>query len=88
VIFTSFVLFPATAGELFVIRTDGSLPSNYSGTRRFNPGLTFSPDGTYVMGRPVEGGWQVYSVSDGESAAAPLRSATGESRLLLQPDWR
>jgi len=84
----SAMFFPATSGELYVIRTDGSLPSNYSGTRRFNPGLTFSPDGTYVMGRRVEGGWQVYSVSDAASSAtAPLRSATGESRLL-QPDWR
>ncbi len=36
----------------------------------------------------LEGLWQVYRLSDGESAAAPLRSATGASRLLLQPDWR
>ncbi len=84
----SATFFPANTGELMTIRADGTSPRNLSGTRKFSPGLTWSPDDSYVMGRQVEGGWRMYRLSDGAAAGIPLRTRSGAPFQLLQPDWR
>ncbi len=80
--------FPPSTGELFTVRADGTQITNMSGTVRFSPGLTWSPDQTYVMGRTAIGPWQVHRLSDSRVVVVPLRTATGAFQTLLQPDWR
>jgi len=55
----------------------------------FSPGMSWSPDGTYVVGRATDySGFRVVRVSDG--AAVSLKFPTGTSCChdYYQPDWR
>ena len=73
-------------GTATVINTNGSgrrvLGSDFS------PGMAWSPDGVYVVGRGSEGTLRLIRVSDG--TAVDLRFLAGSSCChdYFQPDWR
>ena len=59
------------------------------GNADFNPGITWSPDGTYVVGRSSDDqGLRLVRVSDGAAVALRFRTATGCCHDYWQPDWR
>jgi hypothetical protein len=67
-------------GALTIVNADGSGARAVS-ARLFNPGVAWSPDGAYLVGRAVERQALVVRVTDGESVALPFDN-------LYQPDWR
>lgn len=57
----------------------------------FSPGLTWSPDGTYLVGRNAESSdiaLRVVRVSDGANVLLRFRTPTGSTADYYQPDWR
>ncbi|MCC7053850.1 MAG: hypothetical protein IT355_11330 [Gemmatimonadaceae bacterium] len=77
-------------GTLNVVNADGSgwRLINAAG---FSPGLSWSPDGTYVIGRNNIGALQVTRVSDGVAVRLQLGDPAfnnGTFDDLFQPDWR
>jgi hypothetical protein len=76
-------------GVATVINANGS-GRQVLGTADFTPGISWSPDGTYVIGRSSEyqGGLRVLRVSDGAAVALRLPTATGCCHDYWQPDWR
>jgi hypothetical protein len=74
-------------GALIVINSDGTGRAAL-GTAGFSPGLAWSPDGKYLLGRPVEGNsLRLFRLSDGISVTLAFRSS-GMVHDYWQPDWR
>jgi hypothetical protein len=59
-----------------------------TGTASFSPGIAWSPDGTYIIGRSSESGLRLVRVSDGANVLLRFSSATGCCHDYFQPDWR
>jgi hypothetical protein len=76
-------------GVATVINANGS-GRQVLGTADLTPGITWSPDGTYVIGRSsdYEGGLRLIRVNDGASVSLRFPTATGCCRDYWQPDWR
>jgi hypothetical protein len=71
-----------------VANADGTV-RRVLGNGSFSPGLTWSPDGTYVIGRSGEGGGlRLLRVSDGANVMVRFSTATGCCHDYWQPDWR
>jgi hypothetical protein len=74
-------------GAPIVINADGTGRAAL-GTAGFNPGLAWSPDGKYLVGRPVDGNsLRVFRLSDGINVTLTFRTSAG-LREYFQPDWR
>jgi hypothetical protein len=55
----------------------------------FSPGMSWSPDGVYVVGRATDySGFRVVRVSDGASVSLKFPTATSCCHDYYQPDWR
>jgi hypothetical protein len=85
-------LLPATCpgqldGRAFVINADGSggkaLPDSC-----FSPGLGWSPDGKFVIGRMGLGGLRIVRVSDGMAVQFVFFFGGFQFNDYYQPDWR
>jgi hypothetical protein len=75
-------------GVATVINTNGS-GRRVLGNADFNPGMAWSPDGTYVVGRSSDDqGLRLLRVSDGASVSLRFPTATGCCHDYWQPDWR
>jgi len=75
-------------GVATVINADGS-GRRVLATVDLSPGIGWSPDGTYVIGRNADvSGLRVIRVSDGASVTLRFPSATGCCHDYWQPDWR
>ena len=81
--------YPQSGGVPTVINANGS-GRRVLGTAEFSPGISWSPDGTYVIGRSsdYQGGLRVLRVSDGASVSLRFPTATGCCNDYFQPDWR
>ncbi len=74
-------------GAPIVVNADGTGRSAL-GTAGFSPGLAWSPDGKYLVGRPVEGSsLRLFRLSDGINVTLSFRSS-GIQQDYWQPDWR
>jgi len=77
-------------GTPVIINADGSGRKTL-GNFIFSPGLAWSPDGTYIVGRnsgSSDVALRVIRVSDGADVLARFRTATGATEDYFQPDWR
>ncbi len=76
-------------GVATVINANGS-GRRVLGTADFTPGISWSPDGTYVIGRSseYEGGLRLIRVNDGAAVSLRFPTATGCCHDYWQPDWR
>ena len=70
-----------------VINANGS-GRRVLGTGDFSPGISWSPDGAYVVGRSSELGLQLLRVNDGAAVSLRFSTATGCCPIYSQPDWR
>ncbi len=71
-----------------IINADGS-GRRVFGSVDLSPGIGWSPDEAYVIGRNADGsGLRVIRVSDGVSATLLFPTATGCCHDYWQPDWR
>ena len=82
-------LIGAFDGSATVINADGTNRRVLT-TGTFSPGLAWSPDGLYVIGRSssTAAALRLVRVSDGVSVFLTLRSPTGSVEDYFQPDWR
>ncbi len=90
--------FGSAEGQPTVVSADGSGRRVLAASLTFSPGLSWSPDGAYVVGRDaVAQRLRVISVSDGASVRLRFVRPAGESPHLppfggsvdyYQPDWR
>jgi hypothetical protein len=81
-----------TDGTVHVVNANGTGDRSL-GTWVFSPGLGWSPDGTYIVGRSVVSyysteGLRVIRVSDGANVLLRFRTAQGGYEDYYQPDWR
>lgn len=75
-------------GALVVTNADGT-GRNALGNAPLSPGLAWSPDGKYIVGRPVSGGaLRVLRLSDGANVILKFSGGTGCCHDYWQPDWR
>jgi hypothetical protein len=75
-------------GALVIINTDGTGRSAL-GSTILSPGLAWSPDGKYIVGRPSSGGTlRVLRLSDGANVVLKFSGGTGCCHDYWQPDWR
>jgi hypothetical protein len=80
-------------GALVIINADGT-GRNALGSTILSPGLGWSPDGKYIVGRPESGdALRVLRLSDGASVLLRFGGVEGSSGLICchdywQPDWR
>lgn len=74
-------------GALVVSNADGS-GRRGMGSASFSPGIAWSPDGTYIIGRSSESGLRLVRVSDGANVLLRFSSATDCCHDYFQPDWR
>lgn len=77
-------------GTPVIINADGT-GRRALGNLVFSPGLAWSPDGTYLVGRssaPPEVALRVIRISDGADVPMGFRTATGGTADYYQPDWR
>ena len=74
-------------GHAVVINADGT-GRRPLGTTVFSPGLSWSPDGTYLVGRTHSAHMKIIRVSDTAEVRIRFRSATGVGQDYYQPDWR
>lgn len=83
--------FSGNDGAAVVINADGT-GRRALGSFIFSPGLAWSPDGTYLVGRnssfAVATGLRVLRVSDGADVLLHFRSPAGNVEDYFQPDWR
>jgi hypothetical protein len=70
-----------------VINANGS-GRRVLGTGDFSPGISWSPDGAYVVGHSSELGLQLLRVNDGAAVSLRFPSVGGSYHEYLQPDWR
>jgi hypothetical protein len=81
---------PASGGAVTIINADGSGRRGL-GNFSFSPGISWSPDGTYIVGRDSDNfsGLRVVRLSDGANTTIRFSpAATGCCRDYWQPDWR
>jgi hypothetical protein len=75
-------------GVATVINTNGSgrkVLNNFI----FSPGMSWSPDGVYVVGRATDySGFRVVRVSDGAAVSLQFPTTSGCCHDYYQPDWR
>jgi hypothetical protein len=77
-------------GVLVTVAPDGT-GRRALGSTILSPGLAWSPDGAYLLGRVAAFGTaalQLVRVSDGASVLVRFRTAAGGSEDYYQPDWR
>jgi hypothetical protein len=75
-------------GAAVLINADGT-GRRVLGSVTFSPGLGWSPDGTYIIGRSSDGlGLRLLRLSDGANVMLRFRAGTGCCRDYWQPDWR
>ena len=75
-------------GDVAVINANGT-GRRVLGNANFNPGISWSVDGTYVIGRSSDDqGLRLLRVSDGSVVSLRFRTATGCCHDYWQPDWR
>ncbi len=77
-------------GSAVIINADGTGRQTL-GTFIFSPGLAWSPDGTYIVGRnsgTSDTALRVIRISDGADVLLRFRTATGTTADYYQPDWR
>jgi hypothetical protein len=79
---------PPYGGTAVIVNADGT-GRRTLGSDLFSPGISWSPDGTYIVGRDGGGlGMRVLRVSDGSTVILRFSSATGCCHDYWQPDWR
>ena len=84
-------LVPITYGEgtPAVVNADGTNQMPLTVTGRWMPGITWSPDGTYLLGRTFYPSYlELLRISDNERVRLRLRSPGADEDFYLQPDWR
>ena len=77
-------------GALAIVNADGT-GRRVLGSEALSPGLAWSPDGAYLLGRPAAFGTpalRLYRVGDAASVLLRFRSAGGGIEDYYQPDWR
>lgn len=77
-------------GAPVIINADGTGRRSL-GSFVFSPGLAWSPDGTYIVGRnsgSPDVALRVIRISDGADVLLRFRTATGGTADYYQPDWR
>lgn len=77
-------------GPAVVINADGA-ERHTLGSFVFSPGLAWSPDGVFIVGRNSDNsqiGLRVIRVSDGAQVLLRARTSTGSDVDYYQPDWR
>jgi hypothetical protein len=78
-------------GNAWVVNANGTGKKSL-GSWVFSPGLGWSPDGAYVVGRSSENysssGLRLIRVSDGANVLLRFRTAQGYFEDYYQPDWR
>jgi hypothetical protein len=79
----------AFGGAVTIINANGS-GRRAIGSFEFSPGISWSPDGTYIIGRASDNfsGLRVLRVSDGSSITLRFSAPDGCCRDYWQPDWR
>jgi hypothetical protein len=81
-------VYEPNVGLATVINANGS-GRRVLGTGHFYPGISWSPDGTYVIGHNGEDfALRVVRVSDGAAVSLRFPTATGCCHDYGQPDWR
>jgi hypothetical protein len=80
---------PSYAGTVTIINANGT-GRRAIGNFDFSPGISWSPDGTYIVGRASDNysGLRVLRVSDGATILLHFGAATVCCRDYWQPDWR
>ncbi|HXF24405.1 MAG TPA: hypothetical protein VN602_07785 [Gemmatimonadaceae bacterium] len=77
-------------GAAVIINADGT-GRRALGTFVLSPGLAWSPDGTYIVGRDHASGdvaMRVIRISDGATVLLRFRTTAGATADYYQPDWR
>ena len=78
-------------GVAMVVNADGT-DRRALGAPVFLPGITWSPDGAYILGglrdEPNGPAMRMVRVSDGADVQLKFRTRTGELQRYYQPDWR
>jgi hypothetical protein len=75
-------------GVATVVNANGS-GRRVLGTGDFFPGISWSPDGTYVIGQSTEdSGLRLIRVNDGAAVSLRFPMAVGCCNYYSQPDWR
>ena len=78
----------SNSGVATVINADGS-GRRVLGSGDFFPGLSWSPDGTYVIGQSIEDfALRLIRVNDGAAVSLRFPMAVGCCNYYSQPDWR
>jgi hypothetical protein len=73
-------------GSATVINTNGSGRKVFSSY--FSPGMAWSPDGVYIVGRASEGTLRLVRVSDGTAVDLHFLAGSSCCHDYFQPDWR
>lgn len=79
----------AFGGAVTIINANGT-GRRAIGNFEFSPGISWSPDGTYVIGRASDNvsGLRVLRVGDGANITLRFSAPDGCCRDYWQPDWR
>jgi WD40 repeat protein len=83
-------VFGAIDGTAMIISADGTGRRSL-GNFVFSPGLAWSPDGTYIVGRnsgSPDIALRVIRISDGANVLLRFRTTAGATADYYQPDWR
>jgi hypothetical protein len=75
-------------GRLTVINADGTGKHAVGSATNFNPGICWSSDGVYVLGRLLLGLMRIVRVSDGAEVSVTFPDGGVSFHDYLQPDWR
>jgi hypothetical protein len=76
-------------GGAVTIRNPDGTGRRTLGSAAFSPGLGWSPDGTYIIGRSSQSATlRVLRVSDGADVLLSFSSPSGCCHDYWQPDWR
>jgi hypothetical protein len=77
-------------GKLRIRNADGS-ETTWARDYLYSPGLAWSPDGRYIVGRSSESGYpglRLVRVHDGAFVMLRFRNSSGSYEEYYQPDWR
>lgn len=84
-------LYGTSDGTLIVTGVDGSNDRQFP-NYVFSPGISWSPDGAYIVGRDSQNGFsdalRMVRVSDGVNVLMRFSAPTGGRQDYFQPDWR